>query len=347
MRLEEDKEETSLRVVNAMKIKKEWDEFVYNHPKANIFQTSYMAEVFERTKKIEPITLVVIDEETDEILASLLSCVMKQTNILSSFTSWARIRGGPLFLDNEKGIAAVSLLIQSYDSIIRKKVLYTDIWNLGNTQQLSMPIENNGYIYEDLLNFLIDLTKSKEELWEGLNRDKRRGIKKAKELNIAIEICIKKEEIPICYDLLQETYKNAKIPLADISLFESTFDILVSKHNAVFLFAKYDNKCIATQVALIYKDTIYAWYTGVIREYLSYHPGDLLIWHLLEWGAENGYSMFDFGGAGNPKKEYGVREYKKQFGGQLVNFGRYKKIHSPKKLWLAEKGFEVWRRLKR
>ena len=37
---------------------------------------------------------------------------------------------------------------------------------------------------------------------------------------------------------------------------------------------------------------------------------------------------------------------KRRFGGELVNFGRYKKIHSPKKLWLAEKGFEIYRRLK-
>ena len=34
------------------------------------------------------------------------------------------------------------------------------------------------------------------------------------------------------------------------------------------------------------------------------------------------------------------------FGGKLVNFGRYKKIHSPLKMKIAEKGFEMGRRIK-
>jgi len=36
---------------------KRWGEFVYNHPKGNIFQTPEMAEVYRRTKNYEPITL--------------------------------------------------------------------------------------------------------------------------------------------------------------------------------------------------------------------------------------------------------------------------------------------------
>jgi len=74
----------------------------------------------------------------------------------------------------------------------------------------------------------------------------------------------------------------------------------------------------------------------------------LVAWHAIGWSSEKGYHIFDFGGAGKPnnKEHEGIRRFKEQFGGQLVNFGRYKKIHSPRKLWLAERGFEVWRRIK-
>jgi len=58
------------------------------------------------------------------------------------------------------------------------------------------------------------------------------------------------------------------------------------------------------------------------------------------------YHTFYFFGAGKRYEQYGVKEFRKVFGGQLVNFRRYKKIHSPMKLWLAEKGFEIWRKLK-
>ena len=36
-----------------------------------------------------------------------------------------------------------------------------------------------------------------------------------------------------------------------------------------------------------------------------------------------------FGGAGKPDKPYGVRDYKLKFGGQLVNWGRFEKVHKP------------------
>ena len=41
--------------------KKDWSEFVYNHPYGNIFQTPEMREVYERTKNYEPISLAVVD----------------------------------------------------------------------------------------------------------------------------------------------------------------------------------------------------------------------------------------------------------------------------------------------
>jgi lipid II:glycine glycyltransferase (peptidoglycan interpeptide bridge formation enzyme) len=49
----------------------------------------------------------------------------------------------------------------------------------------------------------------------------------------------------------------------------------------------------------------------------------------MNWCCHNGYKVFDFGGAGIPGKEYGVREFKKQFGGKLVNYGRFEKIYRP------------------
>jgi lipid II:glycine glycyltransferase (peptidoglycan interpeptide bridge formation enzyme) len=34
-------------------------------------------------------------------------------------------------------------------------------------------------------------------------------------------------------------------------------------------------------------------------------------------------------GAGNPEEEYGVRDFKARFGGDLIEFGRFKKIFMP------------------
>ena len=56
------------------------------------------------------------------------------------------------------------------------------------------------------------------------------------------------------------------------------------------------------------------------------------------------YTIFDFGGAGKPNEEYGVRDFKKKYGGKLVNFGRYEKVHSPKKLKVSKQVFKLVRK---
>ena len=201
------------------------------------------------------------------------------------------------------------------------------------------------YVYEDHLNILVYLTKSREELWSNLSKKRRNGIRRAEKREVIIREIKDKSLIPLFYDIIQETYGNAKLPLADLSLFKSTFNILTPKNMAKFFLAKHEDKNIGAIVVLTYNGTIYDWYAGASIDYLRLLPNDILPWHVMEWGSDNKHHTFDFGGAGNPNEEYGVRDFKKQFGGKLVNFGRYQKIHSPIKMKIAESGFKVYRRL--
>lgn len=338
-----------MEIINPMKVNRsEWDEFVYNHPEGNIFQSPQLAEVFEKAKGIEPIALAAIDEDSGQILASLLAYVLKYTNVLSSFTSRAIIRGGPLFLNTEKGIFAAKMLLNHYDSVIRRKALYTDVvnlWDVSNSTASAL-IGDAGYVYVDELNFLINLNRAEEEIWKDIHKSRKKGINRAMKKGINIEDVHDKELIPIFYSIVEETYKKVKIPLEDISLFDSVFELLVLKKMAKFYLAKYNSIYIGARLVLNYKGLIFDWYAGALTNYLSMYVNELLVWKILKDGTKREYYTFDFGGAGKPNEPYGPREFKRRFGGQLVNFGYYKKIHSPRKLWLAERGFEVWRRIK-
>ena len=94
---------------------------------------------------------------------------------------------------------------------------------------------------------------------------------------------------------------------------------------------------------LLYKDVIYGWYGGVDREYSAYVPNEILMWNILQWGAENGYAVYDFGGAGKPDEEYGVRDFKAKFGGDLVCYGRNICVHNPLMLQLSTAGYSILR----
>jgi len=326
----------------------QWDEFVCNHPHGNIFQTSEMAEVYKQTKNYELIRLAAIDHSTKEVLGILQGVVIKEMgSFLGSFSARSIIHGGPLLIDGAEGIKVLKKLIQYYDKTVRNKVLYTQTRNLWDTSEISNTLSELGYRYEDHLNFLIDLNRSEKEIWRDIHKSRRKGIKRAAKKGIIIEELKEKELIPTIYKILKETYNNARIPLADISLFKSAFEKLVPKNMAKFYVAKHEGRIVATRIILSYKEIIYDWYAGSLSNYLSFYVNEALVWHILKEGANNGYRVFDFGGAGKPNKEYGVREFKRRFGGKLVNFGRYTRVYQPLKLSIAKALFKAYRVVKR
>jgi len=96
---------------------------------------------------------------------------------------------------------------------------------------------------------------------------------------------------------------------------------------------------------LLYKKKIFDWYAGASSEHLNLFPNDAMVWHVLEYGCRNGCELFDFGGAGVPNEEYGVREFKKRFGGQLVEYNSFKKVHRPIIAGLGGKFLSFYRKI--
>jgi len=320
--------------------RQQWDEFVRNHPHGNIFQSPEMAEVYKRTKNYEPISLIAIEDDTDEIVGILQGVLIKERDgLLRSLSVRSIVQGGPLFLNSEIS----NFLLKEYDTIAEKKAIFTQIRIMHNTPSLSDSLKKANYKYEDHLNFLTDLTKPVAELWKQLYKSKRQAVNKAEKNGVVIEEIKDKKFIPIFYNLVKKSYDNSKMPFVDISIFEAVFDILVTKDMCKFFLARINDNYVATTCFLTYEGVIYDWYGGVDREFSNYRPNELLEWYTIKWGAENGYQVFDFGGAGKPNEPYGPRNFKKEFGGILVNYGRWVKVNSPFKMKIAEIGFKVYR----
>jgi lipid II:glycine glycyltransferase (peptidoglycan interpeptide bridge formation enzyme) len=67
----------------------------------------------------------------------------------------------------------------------------------------------------------------------------------------------------------------------------------------------------------------------------------------MQYAAENDYPLFDFMGAGSPDQPYGVRDFKAEFGGELVEHGRFLCIRKPMLYWIGKMGVKwlKWRRV--
>lgn len=332
-----------IKIIDSPNIGK-WKEFVYRHPNGNIFQTPEMFDVYANTKYYDPIILAAIDSKTGNILALTTAVIIKEIGwFLGQFTAHTIIQGGPLFIDNENGKEALTILLRRYDEILHNKAIYSEIRNMWDTNYM---MNIDGYMFEEHLNFIIDL-KNPEELMKEMKRDKKRAIKKAVGKEMKFVKIDSEDRIDYFYEMLKETYKTAKIPLCHQSLFKNVYKYLVMNNNmADFFLAELKGNYIAGRLELYYKERVYDWYAGDFDEYNSYYANEFLIWNILNRAYDNGFSIFDFGGAGTPNESYGVRDFKKQFGGKMTNFGRYKKIYSPIKDKTAEIGFKVYQKFR-
>lgn len=322
-----------------------WRRFVENHLDGNIFHTPEMFEVFARAKGYEPKLWAATQDK--RILALFLPVEVSLTaGLLKSFTARSVVYGGALYDSESKGPLGLNQLIQKYQVETKHHVLFTELRNLAEDCGFQSVIQKAGFEFEDHNDYIVNLAMSIEQVWANIHKSARKEIRQAQRKNpVSVRIVEDRRLLPQWYKLIQESFSWNHVPLADISLFESAFDVLHPKGMIQFLIGSTtDGRDIAASVALLYKKTIYGWYRGFDRKYGFCLPNDQMVWHILKWGAENGYGFFDFGGAGRPNEIYGPRNFKAKFGGKLVNYGRNTYINSPYRLRLSAFLYQFYRK---
>jgi lipid II:glycine glycyltransferase (peptidoglycan interpeptide bridge formation enzyme) len=115
-----------------------------------------------------------------------------------------------------------------------------------------------------------------------------------------------------------------------------------------YLLVKYDGKVIGGMMCPILKGkAIYEWYVyGLDEEYRDHYPSVVATYAAIEYAKQNDIPLFDFMGAGKPDIPYGVRDFKMEFGGELVEYGRFLCIRKPLLYWIGKLGVK-WLRRKR
>lgn len=324
-----------------------WHNFVQHHPQGNIFHSPEMFDLFARLKNHTPSLWAALDE-TGEVQALLLPInITLKEGLWRQLTTRAVAYGSVLCQESETGRQALRCLLDTYRQQIPPETLFTELRNLADLEPIQPLLQNQQFIYEPHLNFLINLDLPVDDIMQNIGKRTRKQIRNAiSKQEVIITEATTKADVRACYDLIQKSYAAAQVYLADFSFFETAFEILQPHGMIKFFLGKVGDVSVASSVELPYKNIVYGWYSGVDRDYSNYYPGEVLIWHVLEWSATNGYTVYDFGGAGHPDEDYGVRRFKAKFGGELVNFGRNTCVHRPMALQLSKAGYEIYRRLR-
>lgn len=324
-----------------------WQDYVDRNPLGNIFHTPQMFEVLARTKNYRPSLWSAVGESGEPLALLSPVAITLMNGPMRLLSSRAVAYGSALCDTSSEGYAALYQLLMTYRQSVGASLLFTELRHLADQSAIRSLLSECGFEHEGHLNYLIDLRQPKEAIWKKVASRTRSYIRSGLKRD---ELTIQEVNTPAAlrdaYELLCKTYAHARVPLADFSLFQAIYEVLRPQKMARITSVYINGAPAATSIDLLYKGVVYYWYGGMDRAFGSFHPSEVLRWHVIEWAWDNGYRLFDFGGAGKPDEQYSVRDFKAKFGGELVDLGRSVCVHAPQLLSLSKRGYELYRGLR-
>ncbi len=301
-----------------------------------------MIQVFAAAKGHSVIPLAAVSD-TGEILSMLVATrVQTLPNVFGAVSSRSVSYAEPLCVDSPDGVDSLCELIATHDQYLKRRALFAEVRPLCASGPERVALERSGYRHLDYLNYLIDTTEPIKSIWSRVHDSAKSYVRKCEKRGFELRHLENPECVDILYEFLRATYGRAGVPLADKSLFEAAYKILKPKKMITFVVAYNGDEPVAADTLLLFNKKAFAWYGGSKR-LTGLSPAAFMQWREIAWSCENGIECYDFGGAGWPDVPYGVRDFKASFGGELVCYGRYRKIYSRWKMAIAERAYELGR----
>ncbi|WP_106792265.1 peptidoglycan bridge formation glycyltransferase FemA/FemB family protein [Aquimarina sp. Aq78] len=298
-------------------------EVLFENDSASFFQTPEAISFFI-TAGHETFTFAI--EYDKKITAFVSGIIQKENGIKSSFTRRAIIFGGPVF-SKEVEELHVTELFKTVIKHLKHKVIYIETRNFNDYNQYKNALNTIGFVYHPHLNFHV-ACDTEEKVKQRISSSKLRQVKKSLKEGAVVREAKHQSEIEAYYTILEDLYKTkVKTPLPKLYFFTTLWSQRVAK----FLLVFYKDEVIGGIVFPVFRDkAIYEWYVcGKDREYKNMYPSILATWSAMLYACENNIRRFDFMGAGKPEEDYGVREFKSKFGGDLVEHGRFIYVANP------------------
>lgn len=299
-----------------------WDAFIETFPGATLFQSHHMRDLLNAIPGTKAGSIALMDGPT--IKGILVYSILKERGWKGIFSKRCIITGGPLVNDQDK--TGLEILIKKLLEICRsEKIIYTEIRNNWPVIPDRATLARLGFDYQPHLNILVDLRLDEKTLLQQMHPKRAANIRRARKKGIMVRELVEEDEWISGYHLIKKTYRRVNLPAAGPELFLNLRKQLPNKSRLFGAFL--NNRLIAARFYLFSGNILYDWYAGSDEKYHRFQPNDLLPWEVMKWGKRNGFSTYDFGGAGRPGIEYGVRTYKERFGGRLVEPGRFQMVH--------------------
>lgn len=245
-----------------------------------------------------------------------------------------------------KGFLPDLELIEELREIGKKeKLLYIQLEPNVNVEQKkdleSLPLRKSFHPLFTKYNFVLDLTKTDEELLANMHPKTRYNIKVAQKHKVEVKENDSNEAFKQYLKLTAETTKRqgfyAHTPTYHKQMWETLRSKTIDPNSLTqHLFtASYKEKILTTWMLFIFKDTIYYPYGASSSEHRETMHSTLMCWEVIKYGKSLGLKNFDMWGAlsENPDVNdpwYGFHNFKQKFGPKLIELvGSYDLVINP------------------
>ncbi len=309
---------------------------------ASPFQTPAFYDLLKKTDGFHAEVFALSMSGSIKVLAVVT--IMKEPGIKGFFSRRGIIFGGPLI--HEARDEELIFFLQKLKQELKNKIIYVETRNFFDYANYKNAFIKSNWQYDPYINFQLPIINmDKKDVVALFKYNRRREIRQSIENGTIYYICTTMEEVLSIYKILKDLYKErVKVPLPSPEYFLGLFNNNIMKAFIV----KHNKKTIGGAFCpVISKKAIYTYYYCGLRNYnKKIFPTHIAVLAAIEYAIENNIPMVDFMGAGKPDVEYGVRKYKSEFGGILVEHGRFIKVLNPFLFILGKLGLKILTKIK-
>ena len=303
----------------------EWRELLRDNPTASWFQSPEALEFFGSLSFLTPFAFGVY--ESGALKGVMAGFIQKDGGPLKSFLSRrAIVNGGPL-LAVDISPETLGALLRGVAKDLRHRAIFIETRNYQDYSAYRDTFRDAGWVYDPHCNFHID-TSSVETVDANLGRGRRREVKLSIANGVEVDENPTLQDVKDFYAILSDLYKTKiKTPLYPFSFFESLFETTFGQ----YIMIKHEGRVLGGALNILSGNgVVYAWFLcGDNTAVKHVYPSTMADYASMLYAARNGYHRYDMMGAGKPDEEYGVRKFKAEFGGTLVEHGRFRRVSSP------------------
>ena len=175
--------------------------------------------------------------------------------------------------------------------------------------------------------FALDINhRTPDELLASFKRNTRNHVRKAERQGVKIRF-LDKKELPKLKQITAATATRRDFTDRPLSYYETMYDLFSPRHEVLFVLAEADisgkTTPLSTAMFMTYGNEVVYLFSGSDQKYMrDYNAQYLIQWHMIEYAATHGFARYNFygiNGLPNPaSKDYGIYEFKKGFGGQVI-----------------------------